>query len=1056
MPDSINAAGIPGANLRPDMVDIAATEMSGIGDKVGTQAATVVSTWQRLSAHYDAPEDTTLFGVMDPVKTHGETFDANIGKVSSALHTYAAEVEPIKAELARIKLEAYSFLTSIAGGVEKTTYSRAGAIKSTVEWHEDQATVDANNALIQRVNDQMELLWAAERKCANAIYDIIGFPHIEAASDSNPNGYGVEDIPEGTETPWGAAVERSESCGEEALGAVKSFVWDGVVVGGIWGTVTGLGTLVLGYNPQTGEWFSGDAYGAAWSNLGMLAVGLATAGPLTTPLIMAMPGSAGDFLRRGQETLLNAGKGLIAWDKWQDDPAAAAGEAVFNVASIIVPVGAATAPVRASASTAAAAIRTTAKVLNYLDPAGLALEGVGTAARIAMPAVGDALRALDFGTGGRGIDIEIPTLGRTDISVDTPRAEVDVDVPVRAPEDSVSVPVREPELATVGGGNSAGGTGTVTTGGSGGSIDVPTGGGGALPGTGGGTDLPTGGSAGSGGDLPTGAGSGGAPTGTGGVGTDLPSGTAGGGADVPNGTGGTGGGADVPNGTGGITNSIGGGGGVPGGTGVEVPGGTGGVPGGAGTDVPGGTGGADTPSGNNGGAGGDGGGPNGGGADTPGGGTPEYPNGSHLPTDDAGPGFVRDESVRGQPLDPDYGQPRASSGQLQDWQVPPNVDDVAPQVRELVTDTHTPFGRDETGRPYTQQEFQQRFVDAEGSYVYPPNDGAVPGRRYDFSSAQEFTARFGADLDRMGRTGGDFMSFPGTPFEARSLPGSNLSSPYLSLRLTGDLPPHLRIEVSEVAPAFGREGGGLQVRVIDITEPGKLRALPIDELRRQGVLDIVGDTSKANPPTGQLLVPEPTRVEPVRLPTPYPDMAIGPTTTPSGLTIVREPALESVRLSTPYDDATIRITPSGLAVVELPIRPVQLDTPYPESAIRTSPSGLPYVERPFEGFEPANPAAGDTSGGDAAPALTGEQVRTIALVELLQETGQNLSMEAIKDGVNQLNEARNTGQPVDPWSLPEEVREALHRVPDEVLRNLIDEGVISDRATYRWPEPSTR
>ena len=63
-------------------------------------------------------------------------------------------------------------------------------------------------------------------------------------------------------------------------------------------------------------------------------------------------------MRRGQQTLLNAGKGLIAWDKWQDDPAAAAGESVFNVASFIVPVGAATAPVRASASTAAAAIRT--------------------------------------------------------------------------------------------------------------------------------------------------------------------------------------------------------------------------------------------------------------------------------------------------------------------------------------------------------------------------------------------------------------------------------------------------------------------------------------------------------------------------------------------------------------------------------------------------------------------------------------------------------------------------------------------------------------------------
>ena len=141
---------------------------------------------------------------MDPVKTNAETFGSNVATVSSALTTFAAEIEPIKAELARIKSEAESFVTSIAGGVEKKTYSRAGVHTSTIEWHEDQDSVDANNALIARVNEQMVLLWAAERKCANAIYDIIGFPHVEAATDDNPNGYGVTEIPEGTETPGGS------------------------------------------------------------------------------------------------------------------------------------------------------------------------------------------------------------------------------------------------------------------------------------------------------------------------------------------------------------------------------------------------------------------------------------------------------------------------------------------------------------------------------------------------------------------------------------------------------------------------------------------------------------------------------------------------------------------------------------------------------------------------------------------------------------------------------------------------------------------------------------
>jgi hypothetical protein len=464
MPDHIDPSAIPGDNLRPDMVEIAAGEIKSIGDDVSGQGGVVVSTWQRLANHYEAPEAGTLFGVMDPVKTNAETFDNNVDRVSSALSTYAAEVEPIKAELARIKAEAYAFVASIAGGVEKTTFSRAGAINTTMEWHEDQDSVDANNDLIRRVNAQMVLLWAAERKCANAIYDIIGFPHIEAASDSNPNGYGVTEIPDGAETPWGKTVERSESCGEKAVNAVGSFVWDGVIVGGIWGTVEGLGTLVLGYNPQTGEWFDGDAYGAAWSNLGKLAIGLAVTGPLTAPLVAALPGPAGSFLRDCQMTVVNAGKGLIAWDKWKDDPAAAAGEATFNVASIVIPVGAATAPVRTSASTAAAAIRTAAKIIDVVDPAS-ALIKVGTAgARVAIPAISDLVKSIDLSKIDLGnldaagkIDIpegpkidapkvEVPAVSQSDMTLDTPNTASVADVPVRTVEAAATVPVREPAL----------------------------------------------------------------------------------------------------------------------------------------------------------------------------------------------------------------------------------------------------------------------------------------------------------------------------------------------------------------------------------------------------------------------------------------------------------------------------------------------------------------------------------------------------------------------------------------------------------------------------------
>jgi Tuberculosis necrotizing toxin len=753
MPDHIDPSAIPGDNLRPDMVEIAGSEISSIGDEVSDQGGVVVTTWQRLAQHYEAPEAGTLFGVMDPVKTNAETFGNNVDRVSSALKTYAAEVEPIKAELARIKAEAYSFVASIAGGVEKTTFSRAGAITSTVEWHEDQDSVDANNDLLRRVNAQMVLLWAAERKCANAIYDIIGFPHIEAATEDNPNGYGVTEIPDGADTPWGKTVERSESCGEKAVDAVGRFVWDGVIVGGIWGTVVGLGTLTLGYNPQTGEWFDGDTYAAAWSNLGKLAVGLAVTSLPGTLMIANMPGPAGNFLRESQMTVLNAGKGLLAWDKWKDDPAAAAGEATFNVASILIPAGAATAPVRTGGSTAAAAIRTAARVMDVIDPAS-ALIKVGTAgARIAIPAIADLVKSVDLskidignlGPGGK-IDIpdmpqaeapkiEVPSVNRGDMTLDAPSTSNAADVPVRTVDTAATIPVREPALVGSGGspthiadGGHIGGSGS-TPGGSG--ITPGGGGGGALP------DAPTGG----GGDS-----------------------AAGGGADGP-------------------------------------------------------TGGSDRGSSNE----------------------WDPSQGDPVLSDaDNGPGFTRPDpdQIRGNPIDANYGQPRADHGRLGDQYMPPRIEDIPQHTWELAPDPQALFGRDAAGHPLSREEFEARYVNEENRIRYPGNDGAVVGRRLDFSSVDEFRAHYGDVLDRLGDERGRFMSPPDTSFEARALPPGSLNDPLLTVRLTGELPPTMMIEVSEVAPALGREGGGLQVRIIDLEG----QAMSINELRAQGIIEIIDDT----------------------------------------------------------------------------------------------------------------------------------------------------------------------------------------------------------------------
>jgi hypothetical protein len=711
MVSHIDPSQIPGDNLDPDTVDTSADQMRMIGLGVTNQGSTVLTSWQAIAGSYEAPESGTLFSVMDPVATNAEQFGSSLGKVADALNTYAEAVRPIKAELASLKTQATSFVSSIANGVSHTSYSRAGATTSTESWDKDQDSVDKNNDLINKVNAQMVLLWAAERDCANKIYDTIGWSHIEAASKSNPNGYGVDKIPDGTKMPWGADVKRTESCGEKAMDSVGHFVWNGVIVGGLWGTVKGLGTLVLGYNPADGSFFHGSTYGAAWSNLGMLGVGLASVGPLGSALSF-VPGPVGDFVKKGQNTLLQAGKGMIAWDEWSKDPATAAGTAVFNVGTILLPGGAETDGVKAGTSAVAATMRGAGKLAEIADPVSTLVKVGATGLKVAMPTITDLTKSLagslhlgDLGDLGK-IDlpkIEIPTAADHSFdfgqggdvpggsAIDVPKAEIPpIHATVDAPPVTVSAHTGGHEPVLVGGGETH-----IVTGGGDTSATVAHGGG----------------------DTPTG----------------------------------------------------------PGDHGSTATGGDDGRPW------------------------------------TPQDGDPALSGASH------GDGWTRVDDIRGNPIDPEYGQPLADHGHLADQYAPPAAADIPEPVRSLVTDPTAPYGRDLAGDPYTQAEWEERYVGPDDRPVYPGNDGAVPGTRVDFTSIDEYQAHYGDLLDRMGRDTGDFMSFPDTPFEDRGLPGSNLSAPYSTLELTGHLPEHVHIEVSEVAPAFGQPGGGLQVRFIDET-----------------------------------------------------------------------------------------------------------------------------------------------------------------------------------------------------------------------------------------------
>jgi hypothetical protein len=470
MPEAIDPSKIPGADIDPDTIELQAGTLGTIATAVRDNGSSVQLKWQGMAAVYSAPESATLLGLMQPVSSQATVVGDNLGTISSALIQFASDVRPIKAELDSLRYQAQWFVdTAVANGVQVrelnpawmstqggygygygtaaagySPYSSATTSTTTTtaevpqyqyvtkEWHEDQDTVDRNNELISAVNAQQVALWEAERTCANKIRALYGAAPLRAAqSEDDALAYGLDEIPEGTEMPWGASVERTEGCGEATVNFVfKDFLWEGVVVGGIWGTIEGLGTLVLGYNPATGEWFSGEAYGTAWSNVGMLAAGLVLNSSVVAPLFIAddalaqvtgqsiLPDEVRDFKATADETLLNAGKGIIAWDKWADDPGTALGESVFNVGTVLIPGGAAIAGVK-TATTAASVLSRMARVVDFIDPGAWAVNGSLRLGSAGLGSLDNLIGRMDFAS---GFDDLAPGSIETYTAMDSPAA----------------------------------------------------------------------------------------------------------------------------------------------------------------------------------------------------------------------------------------------------------------------------------------------------------------------------------------------------------------------------------------------------------------------------------------------------------------------------------------------------------------------------------------------------------------------------------------------------------------------------------------------------------
>ncbi|WP_327230331.1 hypothetical protein [Streptomyces murinus] len=351
--------------------------------QVRSTGADVHTQFQGLSAYYKAPEADQLFASTKPVSDRADAFGTDLETVSSALSGYAAEIRPLVTKLKQLKHDAQTFVDSVEGDDD---------------WQYDEDKVKKNNQLRDDVTATVAAFWAAERTCHNKITALWHGTQMIAGDGTdkkNMYGYSASDLKGAKGLPWGDPVEQKHHWYDVGHW-VKSFVWDGIVVDGIWGTVKGLGTLV-----GVDGW---DAMKTAWKGLAQLATGLAfMSNPVLAVAFWATPDKyMPSWLRESRNTMKQTGKALLAWDEWGKNPARAAGGVTFNVLTAVFTDGAGAAAEGAGkAGAVAKAISFAGKAGRVIDPMTYVMKGAGAG----LSKIGDISKALK----GAG-KIDIPEL----------------------------------------------------------------------------------------------------------------------------------------------------------------------------------------------------------------------------------------------------------------------------------------------------------------------------------------------------------------------------------------------------------------------------------------------------------------------------------------------------------------------------------------------------------------------------------------------------------------------------------------------------------------------
>ncbi|ANH91724.1 hypothetical protein A8713_11545 [Streptomyces sp. SAT1] len=279
----------------------------------------VHSRFQATAAYYKAPEADQLFSSTQPVMDTADEFAAHIESLADALETFTAEAKPHADRLKALREKASAFVDSVRGDED---------------WSKDQDKFDAHKALMDGVAEAVDGFQTAERDAASKIDRISpGACRPSWVVDDGSHAPGMYGVHADTLTsmdhlPWGSPENRSYerwSLDWWKHGA-KSWAWDGIVKDSVWGGFVGLGVLednLLGIN-------GAQARGDTWDGLRRTVVGAYAYGMDA----VGLGDHLSDWQRNSEAYADEFGKGFVAYDTWDEDPARAHAVTAFNLLTL--------------------------------------------------------------------------------------------------------------------------------------------------------------------------------------------------------------------------------------------------------------------------------------------------------------------------------------------------------------------------------------------------------------------------------------------------------------------------------------------------------------------------------------------------------------------------------------------------------------------------------------------------------------------------------------------------------------------------------------------------